>query len=347
MTTARGRPPAGVLLRQAASSLRQAGCDQPRLDAEVLLAHAWDRRREDLLIHPGQEVPEPVARRFLALIDRRREHVPVAYLTGSKEFMSLMLMVTPAVLIPRPETELLVEQALLWLSGAERYRRSNSARIGTQDDRAFDPSFGIGPAYRRISQLSPEKAQLPVPGQAREHARGDPALCWMAADVGTGCGAIAVSLACYNPSVRVIATDISPDALMVAAANARRHGVDGRIGFRAGDLLAPLLEREGPGTGALVVANLPYIPSNDLERLPRDVQWEPRLALDGGRDGLDTYRRLVPQAAAWLAPGGLLACEIGRGQADMLGELLTSGGWREVRVAPDYRGEDRVITALR
>jgi release factor glutamine methyltransferase len=304
----------GELLRQGAMALKRAGLDQPRLEAEVLLAHAWGCTREDLLIYPEREAPEAAAWQFLYLVERRAERLPTSYLTGTREFMSLEMAVTPTVLIPRPETELLVEEVLRWLASR----------------------------------------QAPEAGRPRL-AAGRP----LVVDVGTGSGAIAVSLAYYNRLVQVIATDVSQAALRVAAGNARRHGVRSRVRLVAGDLLAPLPERRRaagygrqfgvrPGRGTAVVANLPYIPTASLEQLPSEVRHEPRLALDGGGDGLDHYRRLLPQAAAWLDAGGLLACEIGGAeQAGVLSGLLQQGGWHQVRVIGDYRGEDRVVTALR
>jgi len=345
---------AGELLRRGTATLRQAGLEWPRLEAEVLLAHAWGCSREELLIHPEREAPEVAAPQFLALVGQRAGGVPAAYLTGVREFMSLPLAVTPAVLIPRPETEMLVEEVLRWLAG----RPENGA--------IFDQP--------------------------------------LVADVGTGSGAIAVSLAHYHLAVQVAAIDVSEEALSVAAGNAGRHGLADRISFLAGDLLAPLLERiskfevrsskfdlkkgiggsdaqscnasigngrpvgqndiahdaspcsaagvlssappGGGRRGTAVVANLPYIPTAAWSRLPPEVRREPRLALDGGGDGLDLYRRLLPQAIDWLAPGGLLACEIDPGQAKVLSELLQQDGWRQVRLIRDYRGEERVVAAL-
>jgi release factor glutamine methyltransferase len=242
--------------------------------------------------------------------------------------MSLMMAVTPAVLIPRPETELLVEEVLHWLVSREA---------------GAHPVDGRG-AARRCEALRGAVFDQPL-----------------VADVGTGSGAIAVSLAHYHMAVQVIAVDISDAALDVAASNAGRHGLTDRISFLAGDLLAPLLEwgdarvpgagcrvpsgRGAARRGTAVVANLPYIPTAAWDRLPPEVQREPRLALDGGGDGLDLYRRLLPQAAAWLAPGGLLACEIGLAQADVLIGMLQQGGWQQVRLIRDYRGEERVVTA--
>ncbi len=300
----------GELLRQGTAALRQAGLESPRLDAEVLLAHAWSRSREELLIHPEQEAPEAATRQFLALVRQRAEGAPAAYLTGAREFMSLLMAVTPAVLIPRPETEVLVEEVLRWLAA-----------------RPTRPAH-----WTRYRRLSGRGAVFDQP---------------LVADVGTGSGAIAVSLAHYHLAVQVTAIDISEAALEVAAVNAVRHGLADRIGFLAGDLLAPLLERGAAGTGAAVVANLPYLPSAVWDRLPPEVRREPRLALDGGGDGLGLYRRLLPQAAAWLAPGGLLACEIGPGQAEVLIGLLRQDRWQQSRLIRDYRGEERVVIAAK
>ena len=146
----------GELLRQGTAVLRQAGLDQPRLEAEVLLAHVWDRSREELLIHPEQEVPEAAARQFLALVGERAGGVPTAYLTGAREFMSLMMTVTPAVLIPRPETELLVEEVLRWLE-------SRPTLKSTQDDDTLNRPFSINQGYKKISRLSAGKHHAPCP----------------------------------------------------------------------------------------------------------------------------------------------------------------------------------------
>ena len=290
--------------------MRQAGLDSPRLDAEVLLAHAWGRSREDLLIHPEQEATEAVVRQFLAMVGQRAGGVPAAYLTGAREFMSLLMAVTPAVLIPRPETEVLVEEVLRWLES----RLARPVR------------------WTRHRRFSGRGTVFDQP---------------LVADVGTGSGSIAVSLVHYYPAVQVVAIDISEAALEVATVNAARHGLADRINFLAGDLLAPLLEGGDAGAGTAVAANLPYIPSAAWDRLPPEVRREPRLALDGGGDGLDLYRRLLPQAAVWLAPGGLLACEIGPGQADVLIGLLQQDSWQQARLIRDYRGEERVVAALR
>jgi len=269
--------------------LRRAGVPEAAVDAEVLLAHvlATDRlalyREEQRALSPREWTL------FRDLLVRRARREPVAYLTGRKEFMGLAFAVNRAVLIPRPETELLVERALALSSGWE----------------------------------------APV-----------------VVDVGTGCGAVAVSLAYYHAWAEVHATDISDAALAVARENAARHGVASRVHLYPGDLLAPVVFLAGRVD--LVVANLPYVTSGELARLPPDVRdYEPRAALDGGPDGLALYRRLVPQAARVLRAGGVLLAEVGPGQGRVLADLLVAAGWRETRVILDYGGRERVVEAIR
>jgi release factor glutamine methyltransferase len=283
----------GALVRKGTLFLKETGDEVSRLEAEVLLAHCWGQTRLDLLVYPEREVPTAVSAAFHVVLERRAMGVPVAYLTGEREFMSLSFFVTPAVLIPRPETELLVETIL-----------------------------------QHLKAWPPGKSPVRV------------------ADVGTGSGAVAVSLACYQPRAHLLATDISGEALAVAGRNVRRHAVEERVRLRQGDLLAPVLAGDSRD-GAAVCANLPYIPAYQIPGLPPDVRCEPALALDGGADGLDLYRRLIPQAARWLAPGGLLACEIGEGQGSVMTELLVGGNWNEISVLPDYRGQERLVTAVR
>jgi release factor glutamine methyltransferase len=281
------------LLRKGTIRLREDGIEAPRLEAEVLLAHAWGRERTDLFVFSEDEVPSRVVKEFCGLLDRRCRRVPIAYLTGEKEFMSLPFTVNPEVLIPRPETELLVERVLDFLR----------EKKGTEE--------------------------------------------LLIADVGTGSGAVAVSLAFYSPRARLLATDISCGALEVARENAHCNGVGERVEFLHGDLLAPLLARGMVGVGTAVAANLPYIPSSEMATLPPDVRYEPSIALDGGEDGLDLYRRLVPQAAVFLASGGLLACEVGPGQAAAFAGILDREGWRRIGIDKDYRGLPRLVTAVR
>ncbi|SHJ23115.1 peptide chain release factor N(5)-glutamine methyltransferase [Desulfofundulus thermosubterraneus] len=280
-------------LARARAFLRQKGIDAAPLEAEVLLAHVTGMDRVGLYREAGRLLTREEEEKFQELLQRRAAGEPVAYLTGCREFMGLSFRVTRDVLIPRPETELLVETALELLG------------------------------------------------------RGDGARELLLADVGTGSGAIAVSLAHYLGKGTIYATDISPAALAVATENARRHRVAGHIIFLAGDLLSPLQKVLPPGSLSLVAANLPYIPSAAVGRLMPDVaRYEPHLALDGGCDGLELYRRLVPQARELLAPGGYLLMEIDPSQAPLMARLLPEGTWC-YQVRRDLASRERLVVAQR
>jgi release factor glutamine methyltransferase len=264
-----------------------------RIDAELLMAHCIDCERADLYCNGLEELAPAEANRYQLMLDRRAKGEPMAYIIGHKEFMGLDFQVKPGVLIPRPETELLVEKAL------ELFR--------------------------------PKKSQVkagPLP---------------VMIDVGTGSGAIAVSLAVYSKWEKVYAVDVSPAALEIAQQNAVYHGVREKIEFIQGDLLHPLLAI--PGLKAdLIVANLPYIPSSEIPGLMRDVRdYEPLTALDGGEDGLDYYRRLIPQAYNLLSKGGFLIMEIAPGQGSILKELMENR-WK-VEITPDLAGRERLVLA--
>lgn len=272
-------------LREARRKLQEVEGAEPALDSEVLLSHVTGLNRAGLYRDAEYELTAQQEERFWDLVRRRRLGEPVAYLTGRKEFMDLDFKVRPCVLIPRPETELLVETAMALLP--------------------------------------------PAP---------------LVIDVGTGSGVIAVSLASLLPDSVVYATDYSGEALEVARDNAVRHGVGSRIRFYQGDLLEPLAGLFPAGRADLIAANLPYIPSGDLAGLPKSVrQYEPWLALDGGADGLELYRRLIPKAAILLKNGGLLLMEIGFGQTRDMLELLKTG-W-ETDIVKDLAGLDRLVVA--
>jgi len=254
------------------------------LDAPVLLAHLLGVDRAALHAHPERPLTPEQAARFRQMIAGRGRGVPVAYLTGRRAFFDREFVVSPAVLIPRPETEHLIEAALEWARG---------------------------------------RAGLRI------------------ADVGTGSGAIAVTLAARLPDAAVWAIDASEDALAVARHNAARAGVAARITWFRGDLLSPLLANASQVD--LIAANLPYIPSADLDGLAV-ARFEPRAALDGGPDGLDLIRRLLAQAPGVLAPGGLALLEIQSGQGKRVAELAGAAfEGAEVRVLADYAGYDRVV----
>lgn len=269
---------------------RRRGLEQPRSDAEVLLAHALNLRRVDLYLRHDQPLrPEELAR-YRALIQRRAAREPTQYITGRQEFWSLELEVSPDVLIPRPETELLVELAL--------------------------------------------------------EAFADTPLC--ALDVGTGSGAIAISLATERPLWRILAVDISQGALEVARRNAVRHGVEGRIHFVRGNLTAPF--RPSPPPFHLICANPPYIGEGEWPALAPEIsRFEPRAALwGGGSDGTALPARLLREAVPLLGPQGVLLMEIGAAQASKLQEWAESlGKDHAVSVHKDYGGKDRVLRIVK
>lgn len=322
------------LLIKGTKRLKEKGIVAPRLEAEVLLAFAWGRERTHLLIFSDDLVPEEVEWAFNELLSQRSRGVPVAYLTGEKEFMSLPFYVNQDVLIPRPETELLVERVLNFLAGVQ-----GDGLVTEPESKAELPPHSLAVCCQKPKNSFSGKRIAPL------SAGGDMQMP-LVADVGTGSGAVAVSLAYYDAGVHLVATDISPAALQVARRNAKRHGVAERIEFLQGDLLAPLLQQGITGVGTAIAANLPYIPTADLQGLPLDVQHEPIDALDGGWDGLDHYRRLLPQAAAFLAPKGLLACEVGVGQAELLAGIFVKEGWTEIDIIKDYAGRERIVTAI-
>ncbi|MCA9545597.1 MAG: peptide chain release factor N(5)-glutamine methyltransferase [Myxococcales bacterium] len=261
------------------------GLPQPRLDAELIIGDALGMARLDLYLQIDKPLlPEELAA-IRARVKRRAAHEPVAYIVGSRGFWSLDLQVDARVLVPRPETELLVERALARLEGVDA------------------PTV---------------------------------------VDVGTGSGCVALALAEARPDATVIAVDLSPDALAVAEANRAAVGVS-NLELRHGDVLAPVPER---GLD-LVVSNPPYIPTGDLAGLMPDVRrYEPRMALDGGPDGLVIIRRLIAQAAERLRPGGGLLIEIGYDQGEALRGLLTGDPhWTAVAIHPDLAGQDRVAEA--
>lgn len=276
----------GGLLDWTAKHLAQKGSESPRLDAEVLLAHVVGCKRIDLYgLRHGEDASPDVRARYKDLIKKRVEGCPVAYLVGKKEFYGMPFAVSPAVLIPRPDTEHLVSEAL-----AEA-KKLASPRI---------------------------------------------------VDVGAGSGAVAVTLAKLLPAADVTAVDISPSALAIAKANSASFA-EGRVRFLEGDLLAPVAGEEFD----LVVSNPPYIPTEDIPKLPVGVRdYEPKVALDGGPGGYAVIQRLAAQAHPRLKPGGFLIVEIGSPQEANVRRILSEA----YQVAPtvfDHSGHPRVIKAKR
>jgi release factor glutamine methyltransferase len=265
-------------LLQGTSLLEEAGVAVPRLTAEVLLAHALRRDRVYLFAHPEHELIEVEWLHYGRYLHERLQGKPTQYITKRQEFYGREFRVTPDVLIPRPETEHVVEAALRRIDGV-----------------------------RSIL------------------------------DVGTGSGALAVTLA-LETGIETWATDISPAAARLAARNARTLGAP--VGF----VVCDLADAIRPAAVGMIVSNPPYVPLADREGLQREVRdYEPSMALFGGPSGFDLYDRIVAGAPRVLRPGGWLILELGFGSADHVGGLL--GKWRDVRIEPDLAGIPRVIAA--
>ena len=272
----------------ATDDFRKRNNPSPRLDAELLLTDALGIDRVRLVIESDRRLSDAEPGLYRSLIQRRRTGEPVAYILGRREFYGISFAVDRRALVPRPDTEMLVEVAL---------ERTNARSM-----------------YGR------------------------------ALDLCTGSGCVAVAFARARPTWRVTASDVSRDALGLAWENARRAGAAFSLRVVEGDLFAPF---DGERF-ELITANPPYIPSAELGELAPDIRdFEPRLALDGGADGLDVVRAVVRGASAHLEPNGVLALEVGYDQAPRATELFERAGFVEVRVQKDYGGHERVVSGIR
>lgn len=274
------------VLTWATRDLDKRGHESARLEAELLLGETLRLDRVQLILQHERPLTRDELNRFKEMFLRRRRQEPVAYILGRREFYGLPIRVDSRVLVPRPDTEFLVEVAL------ERTR--------TRD------------MYGALLDLC------------------------------TGSGCVALAFAKHRPTWKIALSDISPDALEVAEANAIRLGVARHLEFLLGDVFEPL----DPGRRFdLITANPPYIPAEELSALASDIrEFEPRQALDGGGDGLVVVRRIVEQAPRWLLPGGVLACEIGHDQSEKVAELFDKHGFSAIDRRLDYGGHERVVS---
>jgi release factor glutamine methyltransferase len=271
-------------LHNTARTLAANAVEEAPLEAELLLMHAMNLGRTGLYVRLEDDLPSQCGAAISDLVSRRLSREPVAYILKNREFYGLDFYVGPGVLIPRPETETLVEEAI---------------------------------AFTR-----------------RNFPSADPII----ADIGTGSGAIAVSLARFFPKAKIYAADISAQALDIAALNCIRHGV--RVELLQGDLLAPL-----PQPVDIIVANLPYVRDDELAGLSEEIKdHEPHIALAGGMDGLDIVRRLIVDAPDKLRNGGVVLLEIAPSQTEVLASWATSlGSWKSVDLVKDCSGVTRVL----
>ena len=298
------------ILNWAAEYLKSLNIPSARLDSEVLLSFILNKDRTYLYQNPESRIQNLELSKFKKLIERRGRREPLSYITGEKEFWSLKFKVSRDTLIPRPETEILV-QAVLDI----------------------------------IKYPSPP----PLPIGERIKVRGI-----KIHDIGTGSGNIAVSIAKESPEFHVFTVDKSDSALSVAKENAIIHNVAGRITFLKGDLCIPFNPPSPPfvkggkeGLFDIIVSNPPYIPTGDIEGLMPEVRdWEPRWALDGGKDGLEIVRKIIKDAPLFLKSKGFLAMEIGFGQSEEVSRIISeTDKFHNIKTIKDLSGIERVVTA--
>lgn len=280
------------LLQTTAGFFQKQAIPTSRLDAELLLAETLGMKRVELYMYADKPLTQEEIDAYRLLVKRRAQREPVAYILGRREFYSVELEVGPGVLIPRPETELVVDRALAALNGG---------------DRSAPP---------------------------------------LLLDVCTGSAAIPIAALLNHASCRAIGADASSEALSWARRNLERHDLSQRLGLVQGDLLAPVPSRFR-GQVDVLTCNPPYLTAAELASLDPGVAFEPRAALDGGRDGLDLYRRLATDALPWLRPEGSLILEIGCQQGPAVADLLRGAGWQGVEIVQDLARLDRVVTARR
>jgi len=280
------------LINWTSQYFSENGIENPRLDAEVLLAHSLRTNRLRLYLNYDKPILKGELREYKKLIKRRIRREPLQYITGYQEFWSLNLKVTKGVLIPRPETEILVEEAIKTFPQNE----------------LFDKTINI-------------------------------------LELGTGSGAVAIALAKELQRGSIVATDISDIAIKTARENAKVHGLEKQITFLKGSLFEPVRERIG--TFNLVISNPPYIPIEDFRDIQPEVRdFEPRISLNGGKEGLKFYRQILSQIGRYLAKDGWVILELGKGQAEKVTRLIElTGEFNPTSIVKDFSGIERVVKA--
>lgn len=276
------------LIRQGAQILRENNVDNPVLDSQLILANVLHVDKLYVMTNFNEIVTKGIEKKFINDIVKRSKGMPVQYIVGMQEFMSLNFKVNENVLIPRPDTEILVEEVIKYAN------KLSSCRI---------------------------------------------------LDIGTGSGCISISLAKYIVNAHVYTVDISEKALEIARHNAKQNGVDHKIEFFVGDSFKPFISRNE--VFDIIVSNPPYIPTDDIEHLGVNVKdYEPRAALDGGKDGLDFYRRIITHANEFLTENGLVFFEIGYNQADEVIELFKLNSFDDISITKDLAGRNRAVKAV-
>ena len=302
------------VIQRSSDFLTRKGVESPRLQVELLLAYVLHMPRMKLYLNFERTLTDPELETLRGLVKRRGEREPLQHIVGSVSFCGLEIMVNRDVLVPRPETELLAEEAWKFL-------------LVVPDGNEM-PEF-----------------PSPRPSPLNSRGEGEGVRSSMVCDFGTGSGCLALAIAAKCPTATVHALDVSEPALKVARENAARLGLGERVLFHEGDGFGAL---PAQARFDLIVSNPPYIPSAEIETLQPEVrEHDPRLALDGGPDGLDFYRRLAAEAGSRLKRVGRLMLELGDGQGRAVSELLTQQGWTVVSVLKDYSARARILIARR
>ncbi|MBN2183443.1 MAG: peptide chain release factor N(5)-glutamine methyltransferase [Sedimentisphaerales bacterium] len=279
------------LLNWVSQYLTEKGIDSPRLSAELLLSDVLKLKRIELYTQYNKTVEKQQLDKLRELVRRAGQHEPIAYLVGKTEFYSMEINVTPDCLIPRPETELLVQRAVEFLRTRDGIQR----------------------------------------------------VC----DLCTGSGCIAAAIAKNYPNARTIATDICDAALAVAASNVLKYQLQDKITLLSGDLFDPIIPQLDVGKFDLIVCNPPYVSGSEYEKLEKNIKdYEPRLALFAGEDGMDIYRRIIEEVDSFLKTDAALILEIGYAQGRAIKELLEQTGiFIEIKIEKDFNNNDRIVTA--
>ncbi|AOY78264.1 protein-(glutamine-N5) methyltransferase, release factor-specific [Clostridium formicaceticum] len=278
------------ILREAVEKLKAADIDTPQLDAEVILCNLLEVDRIKIHIYPEMEISQEICRRFWIDVEKRLNYMPVQYIVHRQEFMGLDLWVEEGVLIPRGDTEILVEKVL--------------------------------ELYQKHFSLQTIKV----------------------ADIGVGSGAISLGIGSYIENAKIYAVDVSTKALEVARKNILRHAMQKKVFLLEGSLFEPLREKKLEGSFEFIVSNPPYIPKDIIATLSKEVKdYEPTLALAGGEDGLDFYRKIVEEAPDFLKEEGWLVFEIGYDQGGDLKKIMAKRGFVAIEVIKDLAGLDRVV----
>jgi len=305
-------------IQRSAEFLGRKGVDSPRLQAELLLAHVLKMERMRLYLNFERTLSTLEADQFRDLVVRRGNREPLQQMTGSTSFCGLEIAVNRHVLVPRPETELLAEMGWKSLkSNLLRQKHSGGQEVQSPKSAAENYQSGAGSQQKQV----------------------------LALDLGTGSGCLAIALAKNCVEARVVATDVSPEALECAKGNAAKNEIIERIEFRLGDGLDVLRAGE---CFDLIMSNPPYIPTAEIASLQPEVRdWEPRTALDGGPDGLDWYRRIAAQAGPFVAPAGRLMLEIGDRQHEAVRKVFEEQNWIVEAIVEDYTRRPRIVVAGR